>query len=69
MTEPDLNFIARQLDRVLSDLQGMRDDNARLRDDMAVLTAMVVRLEHSQGRMFDQFDRLHPRVRKLEDAQ
>lgn len=68
MADPDLNFIARQIERVLAEMQGLRDDNARFRDDMAVLTAMVLRLEHAHGRMFDQFDRINQRVRRLEDA-
>ena len=40
MVDADLNFIARQIDRLLSDV-------ASIRDDMAVLTAIVLRLDGS----------------------
>jgi hypothetical protein len=39
MTDIDLNFLARQNERVLTELRGVRDD-------MRVLTAMVQRHDH-----------------------
>jgi hypothetical protein len=40
MAEPDLNFLARQNERIITDI-------ARLHDDLAVLTAIVMRLDSS----------------------
>ena len=62
----DLNFLARQMDRMLGDV-------ANTRDDITVLTAMVGRVESSLQAltvevraMQRQFGRLNDRVRKLE---
>jgi hypothetical protein len=64
----DLNFLARQLQRVVSDL-------ASLRDDMRVLTAIVMRLDGAQATMLEEIraihsqnQRMNERVRKLEAA-
>jgi hypothetical protein len=69
MAEIDLNFIAGQLDRLIS-------DSAGLRDDMRVLSAIVMRLDTSQSAMLDemratraQIGRMNDRLRKLEDSQ
>jgi hypothetical protein len=66
MTEIDLTFIARQIDRLIS-------DNAALRDDVNVLTAIVLRLDGSQSALLtevravhSQISRMNDRVRKLE---
>jgi len=40
MADPDLNFLARQNERILTEI-------VSLRDDMTVLTAMVMRLDGS----------------------
>ena len=45
--EIDLKFLARQNERIMSDM-------GSLRDDMRVLTAMVLRLENTLGRMNDR---------------
>ena len=42
MTEADLNFLARQNERLMTDVASLRDDNA-------VLTAIVTRLDGSAG--------------------
>ena len=68
-TEPmvDLAYIGRALQRLTTEV-------ASLRDDMHVLTAIVQRLDNSQGRMLEelramhsQYSRLNNRVRQLEE--
>jgi len=69
MVEPDLAFLAHQGERILTEITS-------LRDDMAVLTAMVFRVDGSQSAMLQelrathtQTARMNDRIRKLEDAQ
>ena len=69
MVEPDLAFLAHQGERILTEI-------ASLRDDMAVLTAVVLRLDGSRSAMLQelraphtQIARMNDRIRKLEDAQ
>jgi hypothetical protein len=66
LADPDLNFLARQNERILTEV-------ASLRDDMAVLTAMVLRLDGSHTALLQetrathaQIARMNDRVRKLE---
>jgi hypothetical protein len=75
MTDVDLNFIARQVERVIGSQRS-------LHDDMHVLTAMVIRLEGRVERVEDsiremstELSAIHKsmlatgeRLRKLEDA-
>jgi hypothetical protein len=68
MTDADLNFLPRQNERILSEITS-------LRDDMAVLTAIVMRLDGSHAALLQetrathtQITRMNERVRKLEDA-
>jgi hypothetical protein len=63
----DLGFIGQALQRLTAEV-------ASLRDDMHVLTAIVQRLDNSQGRMLEelrgmhrQYSRLSERVRQLEE--
>jgi phage-related tail protein len=63
----DLAYIGRALQRLTSEV-------ASLRDNMQVLTAIVLRLDNSQGRMLEelramhsQYSRLNNRVRQLEE--
>jgi outer membrane murein-binding lipoprotein Lpp len=63
----DLNFIARRLDQLSTDV-------ANVRDDMTVLTAMVARLESSVGSLVQEMRATHSqmarfdnRLRKLEN--
>ena len=67
LADPDLNFLARQNERILTEI-------ASLRDDMTVLTAMVMRLDGTVGlvltelrAMHSQHNRLANRVRRVED--
>ena len=66
LAAPDLSFLARQNERILTEL-------ASLRDDMTVLTAIVLRLDGSQTNllqeiraMHSQISRMNDRIRKLE---
>jgi hypothetical protein len=66
LADPDLNFIARQNERMLAEV-------ASLRDDMAVLTAMLMRLDGSHAALLQetrathaQITRMNDRIRKLE---
>jgi hypothetical protein len=63
----DLGFIGQALQRLTTEV-------ASLRDDMRVLTAIVMRLDNSQGRMPEelrgmrrQYSRVSERVRQLEE--
>jgi hypothetical protein len=69
MADADINFIARQIDRLMTDV-------ASIRDDMAVLPAIVLRLDGSVAALLQetrathsQIARMNGRIRKLEDAQ
>jgi len=66
LADPDLNFLARKIEPVLTEVSS-------LRDDMAVLTAMVMRLDGSHSALLQetrathaQIARMNDRVRKLE---
>jgi hypothetical protein len=66
LADPDLNFLARQNERILTEI-------ASLRDDMAVLTAMVMRLDGSHSALLQetrathaQITRMNDRIRRLE---
>jgi len=73
LADPDLNFLVRQNERILTEI-------ASLRDDVTVLTAMVMRLDGSVIRLdgshtallqemhavHTQIARMNDRVRKLE---
>lgn len=63
----DLAYIGRALQRLTAEV-------ASLRNDMQVLTAIVPRLDNSQGRMLEelramhsQYSRLNNRMRQLEE--
>jgi hypothetical protein len=68
MLEPDLNFISHQVERLVTDVASMRDD-------VAVLSAMVLRLDGSMsallqetGATHTQIARMNDPIRRLEDA-
>jgi hypothetical protein len=69
MTDVDLNFLARQNERILSDLVGVRDE-------LRVQGAMIMRLEGAVASLSEQvhvvpnqIGRINDRLRKLEDVQ
>jgi hypothetical protein len=56
----DLNFLARQIERLLA-------NDARQRDEMVVLTAMVTRLESAQPTILEQMRTLGSQIGRLND--
>ena len=67
MTDADINFLARQSERIMSEI-------ASLRDDAAVLISIVLRLDGSMTAVLQemrathtQIARMNDRIRKLED--
>ena len=65
---PDLRFLARQSDRILTEI-------ASLRDDMTVLTSIVMRQDGTLTNLLTEIRAMHAqharlgnRVRKLEDS-
>jgi hypothetical protein len=63
MTEIDLAFVARQLERLTTDVGSVRDD-------IRVLTAIVLRQDGTLTALLTeaQIARMNDRIRKLEDA-
>ena len=68
MAEVDLAFLARQNDRIMA-------DNASMRDELRVQTAMITRLDGTVAGLVQEVRAMHTwmariddRVRKLEDA-
>ncbi len=68
MAEVDLAFLARQNERIMA-------DNASMRDELRVQTAMITRLDGTVGGLVQEVRAIHgwmarmdDRVRKLEDA-
>jgi hypothetical protein len=66
--EPDLNFVARQIERLITEV-------ASLRDDVGVLSAMAMRTDGLMSALLQevrathtQIARMNDRVRKLEEA-
>ncbi len=66
----DLSFLAKQQSRILSELAEMRIESrstaTNLRDDISVLTAMVLRLENTSRNQREFNVHVIERVRKLE---
>jgi hypothetical protein len=69
-----LDFLARQQRRILEEIGIVRTEMGSFRDDMGVLTAMVLRLDGTVGlvltelrAMHSQHQRLANRVRRLEE--
>jgi hypothetical protein len=69
-----IEVLARQRQRLLDEMGSMRGEVGTMRDDMQVLTAMVMRLDGTVGlvltelrAMHSQHQRLANRVRRLEE--
>jgi hypothetical protein len=67
MTKADLSFLARQNERIITDV-------ASLRDDMRVLTAIVIRLDNTRERhealltdMLREIRAMNARAERTED--
>jgi hypothetical protein len=60
LADPDLNFLARQNERMLAEI-------ASLRDDMAVLTAMVMRLDGSHAALLQETRATHAQISRMND--
>lgn len=58
--EPDLSFLVRQNERILAEV-------ASLGDDMAVLIAMVMRLDGSQTALLQETRATHAQVARMND--
>jgi hypothetical protein len=61
LADPDLNFLARQIERLLTEM-------ASLRDDMAVLTAMVMRLDGSHTALLQETRATHAQITRMNDC-
>jgi hypothetical protein len=69
MAEVDLEFLARQNERIMA-------DNASMRDELRVQTAMITRLDGTVAGLVQEVRAIHTwmarmddRVRKLENAE
>ena len=60
MPDVDLNFLARQSERIIADVGILRDENR-------VLTTMVTRLEEAQPRMLEQMRALQSLIGRMDD--
>ena len=62
MTDINLAFLARQIERVLA-------EQANIRDELRVIHARLTSIEVAIDSLSRQIERMNDRVRKLEDAQ
>lgn len=60
MADADLNFLARQMERLIQDV-------GSLRDDMRVLTPIVMRLDNSQGATLQELRETHSQIARMND--
>jgi hypothetical protein len=60
LVDADLNFLVLQNERILTSI-------ASLRDDMAVLTAMVMRLEGSHAALLQETRATHAQIARMND--
>jgi hypothetical protein len=60
-----LEFLARQQQRVLDELRGVRGEMGTMRDDMQVLTAMVMRLDGTVGLVLTELRAMHSQYRPM----
>ncbi len=75
MAEPvTLEFLGAQFERVFAELRTIRDEQAAMRDDIRVLTAIVLRHENSLVDMLQQIratvtqhQRFNDRLRRIEE--
>ena len=60
MTDADINFLARQSERIMSEI-------ASLRDDAAVLTSIVLRLDGSMAAVLQEMRATHTQIARMND--
>ena len=58
--EIDLNFIAGRIEQVIRDARSFRDD-------MGVLTAIVLRLDHTSTDLLTEIRALHTQIGRMND--
>ena len=70
-----LEFLGRQFERVFAELSAIRAEQASLREDLHVLTAIVLRHDETLTRLLEQMramvvqhQRFDARLRRLEEA-
>jgi ABC-type transporter Mla MlaB component len=59
MADVTLEFLGRQMERLLNDM-------ATMKDDVTVLTAMVARIDSSHGALLTELRALHSKVSRIE---
>ena len=69
MAEITLDFIARQLERVLNDNADIREQLTVIRAEIGVMNARLSHIEMSVDSLRRQMERMNGRIRRLEDAQ
>lgn len=60
MADIDLNFLAQQVERLIA-------NDARQRDDMAVLTAMVTRIDGTLTAVLNELRAMHTQIARMND--
>jgi len=60
MADADLNFIARQIDRLITEVGGMRDE-------LRVQGAMIMRLDGSHTVLLEELRATHAQIARLID--
>lgn len=60
-----LEFLGRQQERLLGEMASMREEMASFRDDMQVLTAMVIRLDGTIGLVLKELRAMHSQHQRL----
>ena len=58
MPDPDLNFIARQIDRLITEVAGMRDE-------LRVHGAMIMRLDGSHTALLEEVRATHAQIIRM----
>jgi hypothetical protein len=62
----NLNFLARQQERLLNEMAVIRNDMAGFRDEMTVQTAIIMRLEGSMSPVLQELRAIHSQIGRME---
>jgi ABC-type transporter Mla subunit MlaD len=68
MTTVTLEFLSRQVARVLEGQRKTQEQFADIGDQLTVLTAICLRHERALGRITERLERFENRITSLEDA-